>query len=179
MVIRTLHALAVLIVTGALLIIAPGTATAINGCPNPFWGFFCPDEYLMTPGYGPLARTTQISAAGADARFGLYSPETDAFTPSTEWMPMVKNGPINVSAAKATDNVVAPVEGYATVSTPLGEATWATQFFFDHGRWGIYNLITKLFYPQGDWYPRSCGSNEAAATRGSQALTVAPAGHRC
>lgn len=28
-----------------------------------------------------------------------------------------------------------------------------TQYFFGYGRWGTHNLVTKLFYPQSDWFP--------------------------
>lgn len=149
---KSLHLLAVLVVTGALTVIAPPSAAAFSGCPNPFWGIFCPEPYLMTP-LGALSQGTQISAAGADARMGLYSPETDKFMPSTDWMSMVKNRWIREDKIKATDGVVAPVKGYASVSTPFGEASWAIQYFFDYGRTGIYNLTTNTFYPQGDWYP--------------------------
>jgi hypothetical protein len=152
---RTLHVLAVLVAAGALLFAAaPANAAPAAGCPNPFWGIFCPTPYLST-GFGPVAQATQISAAGADARIGKYSPLTGEFAPSTEWMNMVKNGWVEIDKAKATDGVVAPVKGYATVETAFGEAAWVTQYFFTHGRWGIYNLVTATFYPQGDWFPVS------------------------
>lgn len=146
------HLLAVLVVAAALLVAVPANATAAAGCPNPFWGFFCPTPYLSTD-FGPVAQATQISAAGADARIGRYSPLTGDFSPTTEWMNMVRNDWVEIDAARATDGVVAPVKGYATVETAFGEAAWVTQYFFTHGRWGIYNLVTATFYPSGDWFP--------------------------
>lgn len=149
---KTLHLLAVLVLTSGLAVFAPAGAAAIAGCPNPFWGIYCSTPYLMTP-LGPLSQATQISVAGADARYGLYSPETDQFMPSTDWMNMVKNRWIEVSSVTATDGIAGPVKGYASVNTPFGEATWGTQYFFTHARTGIYNLVTNLFYPDGAWYP--------------------------
>jgi hypothetical protein len=146
--------LAVLVLAGSLVVAVPGSASAAGQCPNPFWGIYCPTPYLST-GFGAVAQATQLSAAGADARYGMYSPITGAFSPSTDWMNLVKNKWIEVDAVKSTDSVVAPVKGYATVATPLGEASWVTQYFFGYGRWGIYNLNTQLFYPQGDWFPVS------------------------
>jgi hypothetical protein len=146
--------LAVLVLAGSLVVAVPGSASAAGQCPNPFWGIFCPTPYLST-GYGAVAQATQLSAAGADARYGMYSPITGAFSPSTDWLDLVKNKWVELDAVKSTDNVVAPIKGYATVATPLGEASWVTQYFFGYGRWGIYNLNTKLFYPESDWFPVS------------------------
>lgn len=144
--------LAVFVLACASLVAVPGNASAAGQCPIPFWGIYCPTPYLST-GYGAVAQATQISAAGADARIGMYSPITGAFSPSTGWMDMVKNDWVEIAEAKATDGVVAPVKGYAVVDTPYGPASWVTQYFFGYGRWGTYNLVTKLFYPQGDWFP--------------------------
>jgi hypothetical protein len=150
---RTLHVLAVLVAAGALLFAAaPANAAAAPGCPNPYERLFCPTPYLATD-FGPVAQATQLSIAGADARYGKYSPLTGKFEPTTDWMNMIKNGWVEIDAVKATDGVVAPIKGYAVVNTPMGGASWVTQYFFTHGRWGIYNVVTKLFYPQGDWYP--------------------------
>lgn len=144
--------LAVLVLACAFVVVVPGHAAAAGQCPNPFWGIFCPTPYLST-GFGPVAQATQISVAGADARYGKYSPITGAFEPSTEWMPMVKNNWIELDKVKATDDFVAPIKGYASVNTPMGEAAWVTQYFFGYGRWGIYNFYTKLFYPEVGWTP--------------------------
>jgi hypothetical protein len=143
---------AVLVLACAFVTAVPGNAAAAGQCPNPFWGIFCPTPYLST-GYGAVAQATQLSVAGADARYGMYSPITGAFQPSTDWMDLVKNRWIEEDSVKATDNVVAPVKGYASVNTPYGEASWVTQYYFGYGRWGIYNLVTGLFYPSGDWFP--------------------------
>lgn len=143
---------AALILACAFVVVVPGSATAAGKCPNPFWGIFCPTPHLST-GYGAVAQATQISSAGADARYGMYSPITGDFAPSTDWMKMIDNKWVEFSAVKSTDGVEAPIKGYATVHTPLGKASWVTQYFFGYGRWGIYNFVTGLFYPQGDWYP--------------------------
>jgi hypothetical protein len=146
--------LAVLVLAFSLVVAVPGNASAAGQCPNPFWGIFCPTPYLST-GFGAVAQATQLSSAGADARYGKYSPITGAFSPSTDWMDLVRNKWVEVDAVKATDSVVAPVKGYATVATLYGEASWVTQYFFGYGRWGIYNLDTQLFYPESDWFPVS------------------------
>lgn len=146
--------LAVLVLAGSLVVAVPGHAAAAGQCPHPFWGIYCPTPYLST-GYGAVAQATQVSAAGGDARYGKYSPITGAFSPSTEWWDIVRNKWVELDAVKSTDNVVAPIKGYATVATPLGEASWVTQYFFGYGRWGIYNLNTQLFYPESDWFPVS------------------------
>ena len=111
--------LAVLVLAGSLVVAVPGHAAAAGQCPIPFWGIYCPTPYLST-GFGAVAQATQLSSAGADARYGMYSPVTGAFSPSTDWMNMVQNKWVEVDAVKSTDNVVGPVKGYATFATPFG-----------------------------------------------------------
>lgn len=143
----------------------PVTARAAE-CPTPFWGIHCPPRGYLFGAYGPVARSTQID--GNRARFGFFSPgrngKADSYVWSTAWMPIWSGSTGEIVArVEATDHQSGAFYGYASVESAYGPVSWGTQYWFISGsgytawfgRWGVYNLLTGLFYPDGNgqWYP--------------------------
>lgn len=105
----------------------------------------CPMPYLGT-NFGPLAVCTHQS--GDQASIGFYSPFTQNFNPSIEGLRVLEPTWYDTEIL-GTDGISAKARGYATVETMYGPAIWATQYQQGRARWGIVNLITNRFQPDG------------------------------
>jgi hypothetical protein len=116
----------------------------------------CPDVYLAT-GFGPVQVCAEENPEGTQARYGYYSPLTDQFNPSTDWMPLdpALRGRKFERDIAGSDGQVGEFHGWDVVGTTFGGATWGTQIQGTRGRWGVFNWHTRLFYPQGDWTQRA------------------------
>ena len=109
----------------------------------------CPVPYLNTP-YADLAQCTQVS--GDKARVGYYSPYTQEFGPTIDWMDVTEYRWFE-GTMLADDGVEAEVRGYAVVNTTYGAGVFATQYRDGQARWGTVNLVTNRFYPASQgWY---------------------------
>ena len=110
--------------------------------------FAGPSIYLDTA-YGPVTHGTVMGDLAQPAFYSIFG------TLST-------NGQI-VSVASATakveteestpDGVYALTCGYRALNSPYGPVIYGTQYLNGYGRWGNYNTLTKLFYPDGGWLP--------------------------
>jgi hypothetical protein len=132
----------------------PGhTPTASSGGPatkNPD-GTYCAFGALAT-GYGPVARCTQVR--GTQARAGFHSPITRQYGWETTWRNIHVDKCWN-DYITATDGFRGYTQGCSSVSSGYGPFVFATQYrnlnsSFEEGRWGLWNLITNTFYPDGD-----------------------------
>lgn len=109
----------------------------------------CPVPYLNTS-YADLAQCTQVS--GDKARVGYYSPYTQEFGPTIDWMDVTEYRWFERTML-ADDDVEGEVRGYAVVNTAYGAGVFATQYRGGQARWGTANLVTNRFYPASQgWY---------------------------
>jgi hypothetical protein len=103
---------------------------------------------LLATGYGPIHNCTEVS--GGQGRNGLYSPLTQQFNASTDWVPVGEavGYKLNVSA---NDGQTGTFVGFASLQTGYGPVVYGTQYQGNQGRFGNYNLLANAFYPSGDW----------------------------
>lgn len=129
-------------------------AAAVPAQAAPTSGLKC-DRYYNT-GFGPVALCTQDT--GSTGRIGFHSALTNTFSPKTNFMRFIPDGryKFGYEGVRATDGVVGSFLGYGKFETPYGAAIWGDQAQPGRGRWGVFNLVTNRFYPDGDWMTYCC-----------------------
>jgi hypothetical protein len=140
-------------------------ANALDNCPV-FYGIYCIESATLDTDFGPIVRVSQVSEDGR-ARYGFYSALTKEYNWTTDWMTIYNRDVFAVRDVNSTSDSFIPnlVRGVISVQSDFGPVVWATQLVeisvegmegkATLGRWGIYNLLTKTFYPEAehDWKP--------------------------
>jgi serine/threonine-protein kinase len=104
----------------------------------------------LATGYGPIHNCTEVS--GGQGRNGLYSPLTQQFNPSTDWV-QVGEAVVYKLNVSANDGQTGTFVGFASLQMGYGPVVYGTQYQGNQGRFGNYNLLANAFYPSGDWTP--------------------------
>lgn len=153
------HALRLAIALTFVALASPA-AKALDNCPV-FWGIYCDEYATLDTDFGPIVRVSQVSDDGR-ARYGSYSALRQEYNWTTDWMPINNKEIFQVRDVESPNGSYIPniVRGVVSVQSAFGPVVWATQIVeisvmgmegkATLGRWGIYNLASGMFYPDGD-----------------------------
>ncbi|MGF7235115.1 MAG: hypothetical protein ACQSGP_29000 [Frankia sp.] len=122
------------------------------------YGVVAPDIYLAT-GYGAVThgiKYTDSNGFTAEPGFFSYHNATGTFSPTSgsvqvhSWTDQV------TTTVPSSDGYSSRFCGWVSLNTAYGPAIYGVQYDNNaaQGRWGNYNMLSKMFYPDGSgWSP--------------------------